>query len=198
MEVEMAERIGAASGANGRPAFGPGRYLPHPHRATNPREHVRSGYTLQDRIALTITTAVGTMYAVYVFALFMAGWMLIQTLSGRTAFDPFPFAFLLFLGNIVQLLLMPLIMVGQNLQGRHAEARADEEFRTTQKTFADLETTMKHLDAQDLELLRQTTMLRSLVEKLLPPDEVERLEASFAAAAAARPASHANGEPGPA
>ncbi len=160
-----------------------GTFLPHPHRASNPHARVTESLALQDRIALVITTAIGTMYAVYVFAVFMAAWMLFQVASGKTAFDPYPFAFLLFMGNIVQLLLMPLIMVGQNLQGRHTEARADEEFKTTQKTFADLETTMRHLDAQDAELLRQTEMLRAIVERLLPPDELARLQAAIAAGA---------------
>jgi uncharacterized membrane protein len=151
--------------------------VPHPHRASNPHERVSKGYSRQDRIALAITAAVGTMYAVYFLAAFMVGWMLVQTAAGNGAFDPFPFIFLLFLGNIVQLLLMPLIMVGQNLQGKHAEARAEEEFQTTQKTFADAETTMRHLDAQDAELIRQTALLRALVERLLPAEDVRRIEA---------------------
>jgi uncharacterized membrane protein len=156
-----------------------GTFLPHPHRAANPHTKVSQSLGLQDRIALVITAAIGTMYAVYVFAAFMAAWMLLQVASGKSAFDPYPFAFLLFMGNIVQLLLMPLIMVGQNLQGRHTEARADEEFQTTQKTFSDMETTMHHLDAQDAELLRQTEMLRAIVERLLPPDELARLRAEI-------------------
>ena len=153
-----------------------GTFLPHPHRASNPHARVTQSLALHDRIALVITAAIGTMYAVYVFATFMAAWMLLQVLSGKSAFDPYPFAFLLFMGNIVQLLLMPLIMVGQNLQGRHTEARADEEFQTTQKTFADMETTMRHLDVQDAELLRQTEMLRAIVERLLPADELAALQ----------------------
>ena len=124
----------------------------------------------QDRIALRITRAIGTMWAVYAFATFMLGWMLLQVAMGDGAFDPYPFAFLLFLGNIVQLLLMPLIMVGQNLQGRHAEARAAVEFETVTETFGDLETVLAHLDAQDEGWLRQTRMLRALAERPLPPE----------------------------
>lgn len=164
-----------------------GTFPPHAHVPTNPHRRVRESFGTQDRIALAITTAVGTMYAVYLFASTMAGWMLWQVASGAAAFDPYPFAFLLIMGNIVQLLLMPLIMVGQNLQARHSEARAEEEFRTTQKTFHDLELTMAHLDAQDAELLRQTAMLRGLVEQLLPPDERARLEAQLGGSASAAP-----------
>ncbi len=141
---------------------------PHPHVLRNPHREVEAAMSRQDRIALSITGAIGTMYAVYVFATFMAGWMLLQVVLGHGAFDPYPFAFLLFLGNIVQLLLMPLIMVGQNLQGRHAQARAEEEYRTVGKIFHDNEAALTHLDLQDRELLRQTKMLIGLVETLIP------------------------------
>ena len=133
------------------------------HQPKNVNEIHKSKLGAQDRIALVITTAVGTMYAVYFFALFMAGWMLWQGhLSGRP-FDPYPFAFLLFLGNIVQLLLMPLIMVGQNIQGRHAEIRSDEEYKTTMTSYKDIEAILKHLDAQDQELLKQSKLLEKVV-----------------------------------
>jgi uncharacterized membrane protein len=156
-----------------------GTFVPHPHQHANPRKKVRAGLGLQDKIALLITGAIGTMYAVYIFALIMASWMIVQVVSGKSAFDPFPFAFLLFLGNIVQLLLMPLIMVGQNLQSRHAEARAEEEFRTVGKVFTDIETVMKHLDAQDKELVRQSGILLALVETLVPADKRAAILARF-------------------
>jgi uncharacterized membrane protein len=156
-----------------------GVFVPHPHRLVNPHKEVQNGLDFQDRLALVITGAVGTMYAVYVFGLFMAAWMLVQVGSGHAAFDPYPFAFLLFMGNIVQLLLMPLIMVGQNLQGRHSEARAEEEYKTVGKTFADLETVMRHLDAQDRELLRQSGLLVALIETLVPAEKRDAILAHF-------------------
>ena len=148
-----------------------GVFQPKAHTPTNAYRKVQDSLTAQDRIAIVITGAIGTMYAVYVLALFMAGWILLQVVLGHGAFDPYPFAFLLFLGNIVQLLLMPLLMVGQNLQGRHTEARAEEEFRTTvTKIFHDMGQTMSHLDVQDSELIRQTRLLVGLVESLIPED----------------------------
>jgi len=119
------------------------------HQATNVNAAHKTRLGFQDRLALSITGAIGTMYAVYFFALILAGWMLWQGSLSSQPFDPYPFAFLLFLGNIVQLLLMPLIMVGQNLQNQHAELRAEEEYRTTTTVYHDIEAILKHLDAQD-------------------------------------------------
>jgi len=132
------------------------------HQPENVNKKHKASLGVQDRIALTITTAIGTMYAVYVFAIFMAGWMLWQGHISHHPFDPYPFAFLLFMGNIVQLLLMPLIMVGQNIQSRHAEIRADEEYKTTMTSYKDIEHILAHLDAQDQELLKQTGILEKL------------------------------------
>lgn len=129
----------------------------------NPNQRHKASLSFQDRLALHITTAIGTMYAVYFFAIALAGWMLWQGALSHHPFDPYPFAFLLFMGNIVQLLLMPLIMVGQNIQGRHAEIRTDEEYKTTISSFHDIEQILKHLDAQDTELLKQTGLLDKLI-----------------------------------
>jgi hypothetical protein len=58
----------------------------------------------------------------------------------------------------------------------HREVR---ENLSHQDRFSDLETVLAHLDAQDQELLRQTRLLRALVERLLPPDQSKDvLEAS--------------------
>lgn len=136
------------------------------HEPRNPNSLHKNSLGFQDRLALFITTVIGTMYAVYFFALFMAGWMLWQTHISHSPFDPYPFAFLLFLGNIVQLLLMPLIMVGQNIQGRHSEIRAEEEYSTTLTSYKDIEHILARLDAQDQELLKQTKLIEELLKKI--------------------------------
>jgi len=135
------------------------------HQPENVNEKHKNSLGLQDKIALAITTAIGTMYAVYFFALFMGGWMLWQAKLSGHPFDPYPFAFLLFIGNIVQLLLMPLIMVGQNIQSRHAEIRSDEEFKTTTSSYHDIEHILAHLDAQDEQIKQQTTLIENLLKK---------------------------------
>lgn len=141
-------------------------FLSKRHRPENINLKHKSNLKLQDRIALVITTAAGTMYAVYFFALFMAGWILWQSFLSKNPFDPYPFAFLLFIGNIIQLLLMPLIMVGQNLQGRHAEIRAEEEFKTTESSYRDIERILLHLDKQDKQMEKQLDLITKLSRDL--------------------------------
>lgn len=134
--------------------FWAGRKPPHNVAAEHAAERTR----LNDRIASRTTALVGTMYAFYLFALLMAGWILWQGKVADKPFDPYPFAFLLFLGNIVQLLLMPLIMVGQNVQGRQAELRAIADYETNVKAEQEIETVLMHLEHQNdlmLEILKR-------------------------------------------
>ena len=54
--------------------------------------------------------------------------------------------------TFLQLVLLPIILVGQNIQGKHTETMADEEFKTTQTTYKDLEHLIL-LNNQQLDLL---------------------------------------------
>lgn len=85
--------------------------------------HPHSG--LNKAFALVVTTAVGSVWAFYLFATVELGWIGLS-LAHVIRFDPFPWLLLLTLGNIVQLLLMPLIMVGQKVQQAHADAMSEQ------------------------------------------------------------------------
>lgn len=80
-----------------------------------------------ERFALFITNAVGTIgFFIIVFGWTLV-WLLFNSLAPKSSrFDPYPaFVLWLFISNVIQLFLMPLIMVGQNLQGRAADKRAE-------------------------------------------------------------------------
>lgn len=83
-------------------------------------------------------------------------WIVVWIFANATIvhFDPAPWPLLLCLASVPQLPLMVVIMVGQGLMARHQELQAEEQYRTTQKTYADIEQIMQHLDAQDETLLK--------------------------------------------
>ena len=63
------------------------------------------------------------------------------------SFDPFPaFVAYLLISNVIQILLMPLIMVGQNVQGRHTEIRAQLDFEINQKAEQEIMVVLRHLE----------------------------------------------------
>ncbi|GAC1408011.1 MAG: hypothetical protein NVSMB6_06470 [Burkholderiaceae bacterium] len=76
-------------------------------------------------------------------------------LPKKFQFDPYPaFVLWLFMSNVIQIFLMPLILVGQNLQGKHAEIRAEADFEINIKAEAEIEAVLKHLEDQDEMILK--------------------------------------------
>ncbi len=137
-------------------------YLPQRHQPENINTRHRQEINLQDKLALLATKFIGTMYAVYFTCFFFLVWIIWQSLLTENPIDPYPFAFLLFLGSVAQLPLMSLIMVGQNLQGKHAQLRAEEEYKTTQSMSKDIEKILFHLDKQNKEINKQSELIQKL------------------------------------
>ena len=121
----------------------------------NPHKIVAERLTRLQRVAVWITDHVGSMG----FFLLIAGWTFLWLSWNLLAppalqFDP-PMAFVLwlFMSNVLQILLMPLIMVGQNVQGRHSEMRAEHDLEVNVKAEQEIEVILRHLEYQNALLL---------------------------------------------
>jgi uncharacterized membrane protein len=56
---------------------------------------------------------------------------------------------------------MPLIMVGQNIQGRHAELRAEADFQVNKKSEQEIEIILKHLENQNKMIAELNELLKT-------------------------------------
>jgi len=65
--------------------------------------------------------------------------------------------------------LMPLIMIGQNLQGRHAEAMAESDFDINVKAEMEIETILLRLEQQNELMLKILRHLEN--ESRQPPKD---------------------------
>jgi len=113
-----------------------------------------------ERLAVWVTDRVGSMgffFAIAIWTMLWLGWNTIGPAQLR--FDPGPsFLAWLFVSNLLQLHLMPLIMVGQNLQDRYGELVANADFDISQRTEAEVGAILQHLTNQNdvmLEILRR-------------------------------------------
>ncbi len=133
----------------------------HRKRFRNLNAEAAAGLTSLDRLACWITDRVGTMGFFLVIFVWTVLWLSWNLLAPRSLqFDPpMGFVFWLFISNLIQLLLMPLIMVGQNVQGRHSELRADNDLDVNVKAEAEIEVVLQHLEYQN-------ALLIAMVEKL--------------------------------
>lgn len=101
------------------------------------------------------------MWSVYVTIVFVFGWIVLATTGPLRTSDPYPFPFLLFLGNLVQLLLVFVILVGQGVMGQGADRRAEQTFRDGEKTLREIITLHSHLEKQDKILNHGIELVRS-------------------------------------
>ena len=76
-------------------------------------------------------------------------------------FDPYSgFVLWLFVSNMIQIFLMPLILIGQNLQSRHAAIRAESDFEVNVRAEKEIEVIILYLVQQN-ELI--TKILKRIV-----------------------------------
>ena len=117
------------------------------HAPANVNQRHKDKLNPLDRVGVVITRAVGTMIAAILFT----GLALISLPAALKTHDKIVIVAWI-AQTFLQLVLLPIIMVGQNLQGKHTELMADEEFKTTQTTYRDLENLIL-LNQKQLDLL---------------------------------------------
>jgi hypothetical protein len=147
-------------------------YVPHPRIAKRKQE---GPVTVADqlpkhnpvvrfnsRIALLVTIGVGSMWCAYLFMVL--------------AFVSFPAA--VKSGNTIilvawisqtfcQLVLLPIIIVGQNIQGAAADKRAQQTYDDAEAVLHEALQIQQHLTAQDHHLHRQDKRLQEISNALL-------------------------------
>ena len=133
---------------------------PHPHKPVRRvNDEQREGLSRGENLALFITQRIGTMgffLIILTWTVLWLGWNILVPESLK--FDPpTAFVFWLFISNMIQILLMPLIMIGQNLQGRHAELRAESDYEVNVRAEEEIARIIQRLDEQRalLEAIRQ-------------------------------------------
>lgn len=124
------------------------------------RQEVKVSFNALEKFAVSITRSVGSMGFFFVLTGWTLGWLL-WNLYGPVGsrFDPAPaFVIWLFTSNVIQLILLPLVMVGQNLEGKFADKRAQVDFEINRKAEHEIEVIIAHLENQNeliLELMRK-------------------------------------------
>jgi len=113
------------------------------------------------RLAATMTKRVGSMWVVYFTIIFVFGWMALATFGPLHKADPYPFPFLLFMGNVVQLLLVFVILVGQGVLGRTADRRAKQTYEDAESILGEVTRLHDHLAEQDKILNQGISLVTS-------------------------------------
>jgi uncharacterized membrane protein len=142
----------------------------HRVRLRNVHTELRAKHSRTDRFALWITQHVGTVEFFLIIFLWTVTWLLWNSFGPeRLRFDNpnSGFVIWLFISNVIQLVLMPLIMVGQNVQGRHNEELAEHDYEINVKAEKEVEIILHHIDHLDRMLVEGFTRLGVNMPELL-------------------------------
>ena len=105
------------------------------------------------RFGLKVTLVVGTMWAAYLFTV-LALFALPDAIKQGTYF-----IIVWLSSSFLQLVLLPIIIVGQNIQAAAADKRAEDTYKDAEAVLKEAEEIQKHLLAQD-------EAISSIVERL--------------------------------
>jgi len=141
-------------------------YQPHPHvearKGKHPAASARSNKVpLNHRIGLGITKRVGTMWAAYIFFGLTLVSLPAVIATGQT---------IAIVGWIaqtfLQLVLLPIIIVGQNLQAAEAEKRAIATYEDAGAILEEAREIQTHLTNQDKSLTHLVERMSTLEAQL--------------------------------
>ncbi len=153
-------------------------YVPHPHiearRMSGPVK-VRDQHPTDTTFArfntwlgLKITLLVGTMVCAYVFSLIALISLPSAITSGNLTIIVAWIS-----SNFIQLVLLPIIIVGQNVQAKAADKRSEQTYKDAEAVLAEALKIQEHLASQDQalekhqqDLASQAEMLRTLTQAL--------------------------------
>lgn len=113
------------------------------------------------KVGLKITKAVGTMYAAYIFAAF-ALLSLPQAIMSKNMVILVAWLS----SNFLQLVLLPIIIVGQNVLAKSADMRSEATFKDAEAVLHESINIQKHLAEQDAHLERQDQIIQKIIKHL--------------------------------
>jgi hypothetical protein len=142
-------------------------HIPHPHIAarkkSGPPKTTDEHEGFNGKIALILTTVVGTMWCAYAFAL-----LALVALPSATGS---PLLLIQWVSQtFIQLVMLSVIMVGQNILSRASDKRADMTYKDADATFHESEQIQAHLIDQDHainDLLDKVGKLENALAKAL-------------------------------
>jgi len=147
--------------------------VPHPwqekrKQAGPVKVEAHRGGGVNARVGLLITTLVGTMYAGYLFTAIALISLPSAIRSGNLT------VIIAWLSsNFLQLVLLPVVIVGQSIQAKAADARAEQTYRDAELVLHEAQQIQDHLAVQDDRLSAQDAVLGSLADTLVTRSDKE-------------------------
>jgi hypothetical protein len=114
------------------------------------------------RLGLFLTTIVGTMWAAYLFSILAFVGFPSAIRSGNSIIIVAWIA-----QTFLQLVLLPIIIVGQNILGKAADKRAEQTYKDVDAILHESLQIQAHLAAQDDAQMKEVAEVRQILTELM-------------------------------
>jgi hypothetical protein len=140
-------------------------HVPHPRVAerkkSGPPKTADEHVGINGRVAVLVTTVVGTMWCAYAFAILA----LVALPSAIKSGDPLQLVQWIS-QTFIQLVLLSVIIVGQNISARASDKRAEMTYKDAEATLHEAAQIQAHLKVQDDALNKMLDKLLALEPKV--------------------------------
>jgi uncharacterized membrane protein len=133
-----------------------------------------------ERLADSITRFTGSIPFVYLHALLVGGWLLINSglIEGVRPFDPFPFVMLAMIASVEAIFLSTFVLISQNRMAAVADRRADLDLQINLLAEHEITRVLMVVDeiAKHIGVPAETPDLESLKQDVSPEGVLEHIE----------------------
>jgi len=132
--------------------------------------------SLSQRAADGIAMIVGSWWFLIVQSLLLAGWFIVNSVSGFSHWDPYPFIFMNLVLSLQAAYTASVVMISENRQTERDRLQARSDFEINQKTEEEVRVILEHLACQDEALRTIHEQILDLNKKIGCRAALERSE----------------------
>jgi uncharacterized membrane protein len=117
----------------------------------NPYEEHKRKLSRPEKVAIVVVDKVGTAGFISIILFWTICWLAWNTFGPvEFRFDPFPaFVLWLFISNMIQLFLLPMLLISQNIQDKIMQERSNNDYEVSIKSEREIEVILEHLEYQN-------------------------------------------------
>lgn len=133
-------------------------HFPKPYQHQHPpvrdgTEFFQQEKSLSQRAADGIAMIVGSWWFLIMQSLMLAGWFIVNSITGFSHWDPYPFIFMNLVLSLQAAYTASVVMISENRQTERDRLQARSDFEINQKAEEEVRAILEHLACQD-EALR--------------------------------------------
>lgn len=162
-------------------------HIPHPHEHHNVNRLHDDQLTLGNRLADKFAAVIGSWRFIIIQSIILAAWITLNSLAYTFHWDNYPYVLLNLALSFEAAFSAPIIMMSQNRQAVKDRIMTEETYKATIKEEHQTGQIVRHLGAQDEELLRQMAELLKQTPMLQEILDILKFQASAVTSTSAHP-----------